>query len=267
MMPGDVRAGRPRSNKMRPVPGELPYRDFQYPLNVFMHVLTHEEGSVPYLHYGLFERDGESIGEAQERSTQLLMQRLPRPPARVLDVGIGVGTTLAKLTDSGYDVLGITPDQKQADLVEAIYGHRLHIERTPFESMAVRSFHSVLFQESSQYIECTALFAKARELTQHVVVLDEFSAEPTGTLHQLDQFLHAAAEHGFEKTEETDLSEKAAPTVDYFLDRLPRYRPALIADLGLTDEQVGELIESGKRYRNLYRRGIYVYRLLVFRKK
>jgi SAM-dependent methyltransferase len=252
---------------MRAVPGDLPYRDFQYPLNVFMHVLTHEEGRVPYLHYGLFEQEGESIGAAQERSTQLLLERLPPPPSRLLDVGIGVGTTLAKLTDSGYDVLGITPDQKQADLVQAIYGHRLRIERTPFESIVVRSFDSVLFQESSQYIECTALFAKARELTHHVIVLDEFSADPTGTLHQLDEFLRAATDHGFEKTEEIDLSEKAAPTVDYFLERLPRYRPALVADLGLTDEQVDELIESGKRYRNLYRRGAYVYRLLVFRKK
>jgi SAM-dependent methyltransferase len=252
---------------MRAVSGDLPYRDFQYPLNVFMHVLTHEEGSVPYLHYGLFENESESIGKAQERSTQLLMQRLPPPPARVLDVGIGVGTTLARLAATGYDVTGITPDEKQADLVEANQGKHLRIERTSFENLGPRPFDVVLFQESSQYIECNALFAKAREVTAHVIVLDEFSVDPTGTLHQLGEFLRAAASHGFDTIEEVDLSEKAAPTVEYFLDRLPRYRPALIADLGLTDEQVDELIESGKRYRNLYRRGAYVYRLLVFRKK
>ena len=52
---------------------EAPYRDFYYPLNVFMHILTNEEGSVSYLHYGLFEREGEPIGEAQERSTSMLL--------------------------------------------------------------------------------------------------------------------------------------------------------------------------------------------------
>ena len=36
----------------------IAYRDFYYPLNVFMHILTHEEGAVRYLHYGLFDAGG-----------------------------------------------------------------------------------------------------------------------------------------------------------------------------------------------------------------
>src|SRR5438309_2103091 len=51
----------------------LPYRDFYYPLNVFMHILTHEEGGVDYLHYALFENEHERIGVAQEHSTELLL--------------------------------------------------------------------------------------------------------------------------------------------------------------------------------------------------
>ncbi len=244
----------------------LAYRDFQYPLNVFMHVLTHEEGGVSYLHYGLFEKPDETIGSAQERSTQLLFQRLPPPPARVLDVGIGVGTTLARLDAAGYDAVGITPDVSQAELVRETQGHHLHIENIPFESLAPRRFEIVVFQESSQYIESNALFAKARELTRDVLVLDEFSTDPAGTLHQLDEFIRAASHHGFQNVEDVDLSPRAAPTVDYFLERLPRYRDALATDLGLTDAQFEELIESGNRYRNFYRRGVYVYRLLRFQR-
>src|SRR5437667_8962894 len=92
------------------------YRDFIYPLNVFMHILTHEEGEVRYLHYGLFQRADEPIAAAQERSTELLFSRLPPPPARLLDVGVGLGTTLERLTRLGYDAEGITPDEKQAAL-------------------------------------------------------------------------------------------------------------------------------------------------------
>jgi SAM-dependent methyltransferase len=252
---------------MRGVSGPpLPYRDFYYPLNVFMHILTHEEGGVTYLHYGLFERDGDALPAAQERSTELLLSRLPAPPARLLDVGIGLGTTLERLTRIGYAAEGITPDDQQVAMVRARYGDRVRVQCTRFEDFAVRSYDAVIFQESSQYIDSNALFAKARELTQHVIVLDEFALQEAegATLHRLDAFLAAAEQHGFRKSEELDLSEQAAPTVDYFTPRLPRYRELLNRDLGLTSQQVDDLIESGHRYRDLYRRGVYGYRLLVF---
>src|ERR1700737_4281150 len=101
---------------------EIPYRDFYYPLNVFMHILTNEEGSVSYLHYGLFEREGERIGEAQQRSTSLLLERPPPPPARLLDVGVGLATTLARLHRKGYDATGITPDEQQVAIARERYG-------------------------------------------------------------------------------------------------------------------------------------------------
>lgn len=252
---------------MRAVPGDLPYRDFYYPLNVFMHVLTHEEGGVTDLHYGLFERKDESMAVAQERSTELLLSRLPKPPARILEVGTGLGTTLARLTRAGYDATGITPDARQIAVLRARYGDELQVEEIAFENLASRPFDAVVFQESSQYIEARALFAKAAELTGRVIVLDEFATGGGGSLHRLDPFLAAASESGFQKVEEVDLSAKAAPTVDYFMQRLPRYRQALIEDLGLKNEQVDELIESGDTYRSLYANGTYVYRLLRFTKE
>jgi cyclopropane fatty-acyl-phospholipid synthase-like methyltransferase len=60
-------------------------------------VLTLEEGDVRHLHYGLFERADEAIGTAQERASTRILSQLPPPPARVLDAGSGLGTTLARL--------------------------------------------------------------------------------------------------------------------------------------------------------------------------
>jgi SAM-dependent methyltransferase len=242
-----------------------PYRDFYYPLNVFMHILTHEEGGVSYLHYGLFEDDDESIAVAQERSTKLLLSRLPAPPARLLDAGTGLGTTLRKLTALGYRATGITPDEKQIALIGGGVDVRcIAFEATPEDEQ----FDAIIFQESSQYIDSDALFAKARALTRHIIVLDEFTIreEPDATLHSLDRFLAAAAKHGFDAFEGVDVSEKAAPTIDYFTKRLPRFREPLIAELGLTVEQVDALIESGTLYRDFYRRGVYGYHLLQFRR-
>jgi hypothetical protein len=255
---------------MRAVPAPLAYRDFYYPLNVFMHILTHEEGDVAYLHYGLFESESDSLPAAQERSTELLLSRLPPPPARLLDVGIGLGTTLQRLTSMGYDAHGITPDAKQVAMARQRYGDVLPIECVGFEQYPLpASFDAILFQESSQYIDSQALFARAREQTGHVIVLDEFALRPLefpGALHGYDTFVAAARDHGFTLTEEMDLSKKAPLSVEYFMVRLPRYRDLLIRDLGLTSQQVDDLLESGVTYRELYRQGAYGYRLLVFRR-
>lgn len=242
------------------------YREFYYPLNVFMHILTHEEGGVDYLHYGLFGNESESIGRAQERSTELLLEHLPPPPARVLEVGIGLATTLARLIGSGYAAEGITPDDKQIAMVRKRHGEALPVHCSRFESFEAKDTWDVLlFQESSQYIPADALFAKAAELAPLVIVIDEFSLKPIaepGALHSLEGFLEAARLHDFHLVEELDLSTKAAPTIGYFIARIPQHRDALRADLDLTDQQIDDLVESGRTYLRRYEDGSYGYRLL-----
>lgn len=241
------------------------YSEFYYPLNVFMHILTHEEGAATYLHYGFFDEPHEPIAKAQERSTEALIERLPPPPARLLDAGSGLGTTLRKLQALGYRVTGITPDAKQV----AAIGKGVDVRCIEFEAMAEdETFDAVIFQESSQYIDSDALFAKAAKLTRHVIVLDEFTVrrEDGASLHALDRFLHAARANGFELVEDVDVSKKAAPTIDYFADRFPRYRDALKSDLALTDAQIDSLIDNGVRYRDFYDRGVYAYRVMQFRR-
>jgi SAM-dependent methyltransferase len=237
------------------------YRDFYYPLNVFMHILTREEGAVRHLHYGLFERPEEPIAEAQERSTDLLLSRLAPPPARLLEAGAGLGATLERLAALGYDAEGITPDPKQ------VAAARGRVSLASFETFDGGPYDVILFQESSQYIDSGALFAKARALAPRVLVLDEFATVPLdeeGALRTRDSFLAAAEANAFRLAEELDLSAKAAPTIDYFRIRIPRHRQALIDDLGLTGQQVDDLIAGGERYRERYQSGVYVYRLMDF---
>ncbi len=183
-------------------------------------------------------------------------------------MGIGLGTTLLRLTRLGYGAEGITPDEKQVALVRQRYGDELHARCVALEALEAEGrYDLLLFQESSQYIDAQTLFARARDLAPRVLVLDEFALQPLempGALHARSRFLAAADETGFALTEELDLSDRAAPTVDYFITRLPRYREPLKADLGLTDQQVDELVESGRKYRELYRTGVYAYRLMQF---
>jgi SAM-dependent methyltransferase len=250
----------------------LRYQEFPFPLNALLHVLTREEADATAMHYGLFESPDESIAAAQERSTRLLLSRLPPPPRRLLEVGIGLGTTLARLSGLRYDAEGITPDAAQAAAARARFGDGLRIHVTTLEAFeAANGYDVVVFQESSQYIDATALFARVRRLVKQggsVVVLDEFALGPVDAPHPLparDAFLAAAAREGFVLEEELDLSRQAAPTVDYFLARLPRYRESIQDELGVAPGQIDGLLESGRLYRDLYRSGGYGYRLLRFR--
>ncbi len=251
---------------------ELCYRNFPFPLNVFMYVIFREEGEVRDLHYGLFDMPDEPILEAQQRSTDLLLERLPPPPRRVLDVGMGLGRTLVELTRAGYDAEGITPDQHQIALAQARFGETIRARQASLETFGSdRPYDAIVFQESSQYIDSETLFDRAVRLLAPqgvILVLDEFSLRPVqrpGALHRRDEFHGAAERSGFARTEETDLSPRAAPTIDYFLARLPRYRAELGSELGLAGEQLDTLLESGRTYRELYQSGDYGYLFLRFR--
>ena len=238
------------------------YRNFYYPLNVLLHVLTLEEGSVQHLHYGLFERPDEPIGVAQERASARLFGLLPPPPARVLDVGSGLGSNLNRLVRLGYDATGITPDADQIAVIRSRYGD-LPVRRERFEDVA-ETFDIAMFHESSQYIDSDALFAKAEQIAPALLVLDEFAMRPVEGLHRFDEFLAAAERYRFTKIMDEDVSTLAAPTIDYFNARLPRFRQRLIDDIGVSSVQIDELIASGARYRDRYRNGDYGYRFLRF---
>lgn len=239
-----------------------PWGGFTFPLNVFMHILSREEGSVRHLHYGLFERAEDTLLEAQERSTELLLSRLPPPPAKLLEAGIGLGTLLSRLLALGYEAEGITPDEHQIAMAGP-----LPVRCAAFETFDPgHTYDAIVFQESSQYIDSEALFRRAKALAPRVIALDEFALQPLdeeGALHSLTGFIEAAARHGFQVTEELDVSAKASPTMDYFTNRIPASRERLIADLGVTNEQIDHLIENGVKYRSRYAEGVYGYRLLV----
>lgn len=223
------------------------------------------------MHYGLFEGPNDSIGEAQERSTELLLSRLLPPPCRLLEVGIGLGTTLARLTEMGYAAEGITPDAIQAAAAKERFGDRISVHTTPLEHFETSNrYDCIVFQESSQYIDSATLFRRVRGLAAsgaRVVVLDEFALRPVdkpGALHRLDGFLAAAEHEGFRLEKDLDLSRQAMPTIDYFLERIPRYRAGIEKELSVEPAQLDALLESGAGYRELYASGAYGYRLLRF---
>lgn len=251
-----------------------PYKDFSFPLNVYAQAIALEEGRVEYLHYGLFEPGVTDLGQAQAHSTELLLARLPAPPCRILEVGVGLATTLALLLDKGYDIHGITPDGQQIDHARARLGESAPVSCVRLEDFVSDTpFDVILFQESAQYIEPIDLFNSGLNLMKpggQILIIDEFALRLEGEinegLHPLDDFIALSARFGFKLIDRLDLSALAAPTLDYLLRVTTQHRPRLCEELALTSVAMEHLDESNRAYRHKYAEGRYGYALLLLKK-
>lgn len=244
---------------------------FAFPLNVYARMLELGEGRVDYLHYGLFERDDEPVWQAQERASQRLWAALP-PPCRVLEVGIGVGTTLRRLGEAGYQALGITPDAAQVAEVRSRHGGAVRVLTSTLEALPAEHgpWDLMLLQESAQYIAPLALFEAADRLLvaedAHLVVMDEFALDRLGPdhggLHDHRHFLALARRMGWQLVQEQDVSQQAGRTLSAISRLVQQQRESLCRELALDAHQIDALVVAAERYRRLYEQGVYGYRLL-----
>ncbi|NOQ14331.1 MAG: GNAT family N-acetyltransferase [Methyloprofundus sp.] len=252
-----------------------PFLKMSFPLNVYAQALLLEEGQAEYLHYGLFKDDTTTIQDAQRHSTELILKQLPPPPCRILEVGIGLGTTLKLLTDMGYQIQGITPDIEQVNYIQTQWDNKAPISDLSFENFAAEpnSFDVILLQESAQYIDPLVIFNQALDyLTDSgsLIILDEFSLmqkEPgQDNLHFLKDILLLASRFGFKLEEKIDLSKLAPATLDYLLKIIQKHQRQLMSDLQLPAEQLDQLNNSNRLYKEKYTREQYGYALLHFKK-
>ncbi|MDT8363077.1 MAG: GNAT family N-acetyltransferase [Nitrosomonas sp.] len=251
-------------------------RDLVFPLNVYAYVLLLETGCVNALHYGLFKDENTTIQQAQQYSTDLILSRIPDEIKRILEVGVGLGTTLFQLKQQGYEVHGITPDPEQITLLQKRFGQQLSTSCQRLEDFkaAPGSFDLILFQESAQYIEPLMIFNQGLDLLPiggTILILDEFffrreKTERAG-LHLITDTIALAERMGFELVGQLDLSAMAAPTLDHLLHLTKLHRNRLMLDLSLKSEILDHLDESNGNYRQKYANGQYGYALLQFRKK
>jgi cyclopropane fatty-acyl-phospholipid synthase-like methyltransferase len=258
-----------------------PYKNLEFPLNVYAQSLYLQESQVNYLHYGLF-KEGEvvqnvQISAVQQRATDLLLNYLPKPPCRILEIGLGLGTTTEQLVKLGYHITAITPSNNEINIAKQRLNDNDLLKSVQFKSVRfedfvapAESYDVILLQESAQYILPSALFKKAAYLLVKkgvILIADEVRlphSDTTEHLPLLTDILQQAKEREFRLTEQVDLSKQAAPTVDYLLWVIEKHREALLADLELTQTALDDLLIALRRYQERYGDGRYGYRLLHF---
>lgn len=252
-----------------------PFAHFSFPLNIYAAMLAWSEGRVDYLHYGLFERVDEPIWQAQERASAQLWAQMPSP-CRVLEVGIGLGHTLKRLQERGFDAVGITPEAAQVAAVRAQHGAGLAIETTTLEAYAPTGprFDLMVLQESAQYIPPLALFEAADRLlnSEHatLLVMDEFAlhrrSDTDFGLHLLPHFKDLAARHGWRLVHEQDVTAQARLTIDVLQALTQTYWQRAQEEVGIGEDELQALKQSNERYGANYRDGIFGYYVLKFKR-
>jgi len=251
-------------------------RDISFPLNVYAAMLTWSDIPLEYLHYGLHATADEPIGQAQRRASELLWAHMPPAPCRVLEVGVGLGTTLERLHSLGYQALGITPDEAQASIALGRHGAAVQVQVCRLEDLPAQEqpFELMLFQESAQYIEPLDLFEAADRLLvgegANLLLMDEFALrredDAHAGLHYYDHFIALAGRFGWQVEQMLDLGEQAAPTLNAIEAMIGRHYKRLVAEIGVSPEQLDMLSSSARRYRKLYDARVYGYRMLRLRR-
>ena len=133
-----------------------------------------------HLHYGIWKHDEEltlsNLKVAQERYQRAIIDLLPPPPARILDVGCGTGELSKALQAIGYEVEGLSPDVNHVASYSEKVGQPFH--HCLFEDFEPQHpFDVVIMSESCQYIRLDKLFSVLdAAMTQEAVwiVVDYF---------------------------------------------------------------------------------------------
>ena len=195
-----------------------------------------------YLHYGFWDDPNamklelmtlQNIKDAQNRYIEHLASYIPDDVKNILDVGCGIGGNTKFLLDIGYEVEALSPDDFQKDVIGEKFSNKINFHHCKFEQFnAKRKFDLILESESACYIKINEGFSKAREVLRdggYLLASDYFvhfrDSSKNAHLrssHDLNIYLQAAKDHGFDLLKEYDQTENTMPTLDYgkyFIDR------------------------------------------------
>jgi MPBQ/MSBQ methyltransferase len=188
-----------------------------------------------YLHYGFWDDPSvmqlesmtlQDIKNAQNRYIEHLASFIPDDVKSILDVGCGIGGNTQFLLNNGYEMEALSPDDFQKKIIREKFSDKVHFHHCKFEEFDVeRKFDLILESESACYIKIDEGFSKARDVLKdggYLLASDYFvhfrDSSKNAHLrssHDMNTYLGAAKDHGFELLEEYDQTENTMPTLDY----------------------------------------------------
>lgn len=207
------------------------FQKLPMPFNLYRLIVNSD-----HLHFGFWpdEKPGLTMEEAQQHMFEKLISFLPEPPARVLDVGCGLGLSAYLLALRGYVVTAIAPSSELIEYARQRYGDSsVDFKALDFlgnndSILAKESFDVLFFQESMQYLSpLDKAIKKARYLLKDsalIVIGDEVcydsSIKSETAVHMATDYTVTLSENGFRIMENQKLGKNVTPTCDFVINGL-----------------------------------------------
>lgn len=215
------------------------YRDLNYPSNVYATLLAMTYGQVEYTGYGIGATEAleeQNLLAAQRRLAELLTGKLPPPPARVLEIGCGLGTLALRLAEAGYQLTAVSDKSVAPVLSRRLQTAGVQFVLSPFEHFASPPavFDVVLLHNSVHYINPLTLLSRIRHCLRPggvLLLVDAFVSDSAliqpSPLPRLSSFLQLALILGFENLEQQDLSASVPACLHTLKTLLVQHRDEL----------------------------------------
>jgi len=205
-----------------------------------------------YLHFGFWkdEQPHLTLEEAQTIASQKIFEHLPPPPARILDIGCGLGTTAEDLIIKGYEVVAIAPLEELITFAQHYYGKATYIccgflDEHPLLTPP-QQYDVILSQESLQYLpDLNAVFQKVKTLLSpngRLILCDEVSyiseTKQLSAVHEAKEIEKAFSAQGFYVSNHQYWGKNVTPTCRYAVDGFQQNRAVLVELFGEQSNQV-----------------------------
>ena len=238
-----------------------------------------------HLHFGLWPDNNPQlpIEDAQQNMFEYLISFLPEPPAKILDVGCGLGISANLLASKGYEVTAITPSSELIEYAKKKYsGNGVDFRVSNYfdddNSIFVEARYDViLFQESTQYLQpLDRAIKKARYLLKDkglIIIGDEVCYDPSikaeTCVHIKKDYIISLSENGFLIKKNENLSENVKATYDFIIDNFTANFDKIIAACNNNQQSKDRLrffLDGWKKQKNWYSEGKIGYGAFVANK-
>lgn len=260
-------------------------RRLETPFQIFRYMTGSE-----HLHFGLWEDPDDlrpdAIARAQAAMTAKLSAHLPPPPARVIDVGCGIGGTAIGLAALGYTVDALAPPPGLIHYANEVaaekgLGDKARFHAAGFLDVPVPSepYDVGLSQESLQYIHPLkstlehfhACIKPGGWLVVGDQVLRALEGRGMVQFHISEEIRDLANEAGFDLVHHEDITNLARPTVGNAVRYLERHAHALVeffqADQPNIAADLQVCVDNGKQEAAAYAAGQLGYELFVWKRR
>jgi len=238
-----------------------------------------------HLHFGLWPDETPEmtpVEEALQNMLDRLIAYLPDPPARILDVGCGLGLSAHVLSARGFDVTAIAPSPELIEYAVQKYGtdgatfRVLDYFADDASVFEAESYDALLFQESLQYLHpLHEAVKKARRLLKEkgmILIGDEVCYDQTigseTAVHMARDIYAALSESGFRIIGNHKLGKRVIETCRVAVERLTERFDDLLSVLEDPDAEAGLrlLLEGWKKQKSWHESGRFGYEIFAGRK-